>query len=78
MVQLHDNDTGALVGTITDDQLQFLLDQLEEESQEDTDYYIDEATLDLLDEGGADPKLMAVLRKALGSRTEMEIRWTRP
>ncbi|MGH8770331.1 MAG: hypothetical protein ACREV2_04005 [Burkholderiales bacterium] len=77
MVQLYDKDTGAAVGTITEAQLQFLIDQLEEESREDTDYYLNRATLDILEEAGADRALMLVLHQALGDREEMEIRWSR-
>ena len=77
MVQLHDNDTGAPLGAITDEQLQFLVDQLVEESDQDTDYYLDRRTLDMLEGKGADPELMGLLRRALGDRSEMEIRWTK-
>ena len=77
MVQLYDKDTGAELGTITEEQLQFLIDQLEEESPEDVDYYINETTLDMFEEQGADSALIALLRQALGTREDMEIRWTR-
>ena len=77
MIELQDKDTGAPIGTISETQLQFLIDQLEEESVEDQDYYINEATLDLFEERGADPALVSLLRKALGGRSEMEIRWSR-
>jgi hypothetical protein len=50
MIQLYEKETGVFVGTITEAQLQFLIDQLEEESADDTDYYIDHATLDLFEE----------------------------
>jgi hypothetical protein len=40
MIQLHAKETGVFLGTITDAQLQFLIDQLEEESTDDTDYYL--------------------------------------
>jgi processive 1,2-diacylglycerol beta-glucosyltransferase len=33
--------------------------------------------VDGFEEEGADPALVALLRKALGEREEMEIRWTR-
>src|SRR5947199_9505876 len=49
MMQLHAKETGVFVGTITDAQLQFLIDQLEEESTDDTDYYIDHTKLDLFE-----------------------------
>ena len=77
MIQLYDKETGASLGTITEEQLQFLVDELEEESSEDQDYYINEPTLDAFEEAGADPALVALLRKALGEREEMEIRWAR-
>ena len=77
MVTLVDKETGAAVGEITDAQLQFLIDHLEEEFAEDVDYYINVATLELLEEQGSDPGLMAVLRQAMGTRDEMEIRWSR-
>ena len=77
MIQLNDKDTGAFIGTITEDNLQFLTDQLEEESDEDQDYYINEATLDIFEEGEADKALVSLLRGALSGRTEMEIRWSR-
>jgi len=77
MVQLYDKQTGAEVGTLTDDQFQYLVDQLEEESSDDDDYYLNRTTVDLLESGGADPELVQVLRNALGDREEMDIRWTR-
>ena len=77
MIQLHDKDTGAWIGTISEDNLQFLVDQLEEESGDDQDYYINEATLDVFEESGADKALVSLLRGALNGRTEMEVRWSR-
>lgn len=77
MIQLHDAESGAPIGPITDAQLQFLVDRLEEESPDDRDYYINQATVDGFEEEDADPALVALLRKALGERDEMEIRWTR-
>lgn len=78
MIQLKDKDTGRLIGSITEVQLQFLMDQLEEEAEEDTDYYINHDTLDVFEEKGIDPQLLTLLRKALGDREEMEIEWVRP
>jgi processive 1,2-diacylglycerol beta-glucosyltransferase len=75
MVKLYDSDSGKLIGTITQADLRFLRDQLEEETLEDQDYYIDPATLVWFEEQDADPGLVALLRKALGDREGMEIRW---
>lgn len=77
MIQLHDKESGARIGTITEAQLQFLVDQLEEETRDDQDYYINTTTLDLFEERGADQTLVALLRQALAGRDEMEIRWSR-
>ena len=77
MIQIHDKDSGARIGTLTEEQLQFLIGQLEEESGEDQDYYINETTVDLFEENGADKALITLLREALNGRTEMEIRWSR-
>jgi hypothetical protein len=77
MIKLYDKDTRVFLGTITEVQLQFLIDQLEEESTEDTDYYINQATLDLFEEIGADADLLALLRQALGTREDLEIQWVR-
>jgi len=76
MIQLHDKDTGTWIGTITEDNLQYLIGQLEEESREDKDYYINETTLDIFEERGADKALITLLRGALNGRTGMEIRWS--
>ena len=77
MIELFDNDTNASLGTISDAQLQFLIDQMEEESVDDTDYYVSRDTLDVFEEEGADPALVALLRAALGGRDDMDIRWVR-
>ena len=77
MIRLHDKDTGALVGTISEDNLQFMIDELEEESRHDHDYYINEVTVDAFEEAGADKALVDLLRRALAGRTEMELRWSR-
>jgi hypothetical protein len=77
MIQLHEKETGVFLGTITDAQLQFLIDQLEEESPDDRDYYIDHATLDLLEAVGAEADLLGLLRQALGTRAGIEIVWSR-
>lgn len=77
MVRLYQSESGELIGTITTAQLQYLVDQLEEESLEDRDYYIDRNTLDWFDEHGVDPDLEALLRGALGDREGMDVRWTK-
>jgi hypothetical protein len=77
MITLHDKETGAFIGEVTEEELQFLLDELEEERPEDRDYYLNRDELDVLEEEGADGALITMLRKALGNRDEMEIQWSR-
>ena len=77
MIQLRDKETGASLGDITEEQLQFLTDHLVEESEEDTDYYLNRATLDMLREKGLDASLLKLLEEALGGREELEIEWSR-
>ncbi len=54
-----------IVGTITEGQLDFLMENLEEEFEEDEEYFLDSGTVDYLKEQGADGKLVAILEKAL-------------
>jgi hypothetical protein len=77
MVRLFDSETGRVIGEIADAQLQFLVDQLEEESSDDRDYYVNADTIDLLEQDGADPALVKLLRDALGTREGMDVRWER-
>jgi processive 1,2-diacylglycerol beta-glucosyltransferase len=74
---LIDNESGKAIGTISEAQLKALVDQLEEEDTGDQDYYIDGATLDWFEDESVDPALTALLRKAMGSREGMEIRWAK-
>jgi hypothetical protein len=68
-------DTGDDIGQISDEQLKFLVEQLEEEHDDDTDYFIDRDTLELLSDNGADPELLAMLEKAIGDDESMDIAW---
>lgn len=77
MVRLFDSETGAALGTISEAQLQFLEDHLEEESSDDRDYYFNGTTVDVIEQDGGDPELVGLLRRALGDREGVEIRWQR-
>ena len=77
MIRLHDAERNTLIGTITEDQLQFLVDELEEESAEDRDYYLSADTIDMLEEDGADSQLVSLLRGALAGREGFDVRWSR-
>lgn len=72
MVQLFDNDVDVALGTISEEQLQYLQGKLDKAPAT-----IDQETLGMFERDGADPALLTLLRGALGTREEMEIRWHR-
>lgn len=76
MVKLYNAGTNEALGDITDEQLQFLVDQFEEEWEGDQDYYINGDTLDMLREAGADAGLLALLERAIAGGGEADIRWS--
>ena len=77
MIDPYDNATNILIGSITEADLKVLTDAFEEESEDDQDYYIDQATIDMVGDGRATEHLMGLLRKALGTSDGVEIRWAR-
>ncbi len=54
------------LGMLTGTQLEFLLDNLDEEFEEDEEYLLYPDTVDYLKGQGADQDLIALLEKALG------------
>ncbi|HEX2444533.1 MAG TPA: hypothetical protein VHJ77_11360 [Vicinamibacterales bacterium] len=77
MIDLYNAQTNELIGSITEADLQVLIDALEEESSEDKDYYIDAATIDVVGDGRATDHLLGLLRRALGSSDGVDIKWQR-
>jgi len=77
MIQLRDKDSGSVLGSVSEDDLQFLIDNLEEESDDDVDYYLNRSTLEIFKEKGASSELLSILENALGDREDMEIEWSR-
>ena len=63
------------VGEISEDQLDFLIDNLEEEWSNDRDYFLNRAMIDMLATRGADAALLQLLREAIGDKEEVEILW---
>ena len=76
MVTLYNEETGATLGEISEEQLEFLEDQLVEEGAEDPDYFINLDTVDMLAQRGADADLIALLRRAIGTTEGVEITWS--
>jgi hypothetical protein len=77
MIDLYNDATNQLLGSITDADLKVLTDALEEESSEDQDYYIDRATIDVIGDGRATEHLLKILRDAVGDGDGIDIRWER-
>jgi processive 1,2-diacylglycerol beta-glucosyltransferase len=75
MINLREKGTNKPLGSITEAQLQFLIDQLEEESLEDQDYSVTPLLLEVFESEGADPALISLLKAALGEKEEIEIIW---
>ncbi len=76
MPSLYNKDTGALIGRISAEQLEDLIDFLVEESAEDRDFYIDQNTLEFLAEQGADEDLIALIAPHVPAGEEgIEIEW---
>jgi hypothetical protein len=76
-ISAYDKDTGKFLATLTEQELQCLIDNLEEETTSDQDYYIDLEVIDVLEEAGASSSLLSLLKNALGDREGFEIRWER-
>jgi hypothetical protein len=53
------------LGTLTEKQLDCLMENFEEEFEEDEEYFLCADTIDFLKEQGADRDLLAILEKAL-------------
>jgi len=77
MITLRDKATGTTIGTLTEEALAALVGSLEEESRTDQDYYINSATIDLLEADGAPVSLTDMLRQAMTGRDGMDIEWAR-
>ena len=75
--KLYIKGSGKLVGEISEEQLQELIDLLEEESDDDRDYYVDQDILEFLEEEGADKQLLELIRPHVGPGEEggVEIEW---
>jgi hypothetical protein len=66
---------GAVLGQVSEADLQILVDQFEEESSTDRDYYVCEPTIGILEEAGASPDFVAMLRRATAGTDGIDIVW---
>ena len=74
-IRIIDKHSGANLGEIGEDDLKLMVDQFEEESSRDRDYFIDATTLGILEEAGASPRLLGLLREVVGTSDGVDIRW---
>jgi hypothetical protein len=77
MITLNEKLSGSYIGSITEAQLQFLIDELEEEHSKDQDYYLHRSQIEIFKESGADVQLVGLLEVAMGEADELEIVWSR-
>jgi hypothetical protein len=77
MIKIFNKETNEFIGRITETDLEFLSEQLEEESIHDRDYYILRETLEQFPQLGASARLMDVLKGGLRDGPSIEIRWER-
>jgi len=74
MIRVYDNDDDMEIGRITEAQLDFLQEQLIEETLDANTYAVSPATVDSLEMNGADSEVIEMLRKAIGARSSIEMR----
>jgi hypothetical protein len=77
MIKLFDAETNTELGEISEVQLEFLRSQMEEESENDQEYYLHSSLLNAWKEQGADAGLLELLSKALAGKEELNFRWSR-
>jgi hypothetical protein len=76
-IRLYNKDSGKLIGELSESQLEELVDLLEEESDDDRDYYIDSEVLTYMEEEGASKALLDLIRPLVGPGEEdgVEVEW---
>lgn len=77
MIKVYNKATNEFLGRISEADLAFLAEQLEEESVHDNDYYIRKETFEKFSSGGASPQLTEVLQGGFRTGEAIEIRWER-
>ena len=77
MIKIFNKATNEPLGRISEDELKFLAEHLEEESVHDTDYYIRKETVEGFASQGASSHLLDLLRGGLRGEDAIEIRWER-
>jgi hypothetical protein len=73
MIALFRKSDNLYLGDISEAELQFLADNLEEESLTDTDYNLTRMTLVYLRENGLSSHLAQLIETAMGDQDEVDI-----
>jgi hypothetical protein len=74
-VRLYETEQETMLMELSPAQLAGLQAALEEEFEEDHDYYLTPDTLDYMAENGVDAALVERLRAALGDREGFDVFW---
>jgi hypothetical protein len=77
VIKLYNKDNKSFIGAITEEDLKLLESILVEESDSDTDYFINPDTVGLIEDSKASPELVTLLRSAIGQTDGIEISWKR-
>jgi processive 1,2-diacylglycerol beta-glucosyltransferase len=75
VIRLYDNDNESEIGQLSEAQLDFLQEQLVEDAIDSYTFDLSQASLDSLEMNGGEADLVAMLRKAIGTRNSMEVRY---
>ena len=75
MPRLILKDGDRYLGAISDADVKVLIDELEEEDIADTDYFIDNSTVSILEGAGASKGLVDMLLAAIGDSEGVDVRW---
>jgi hypothetical protein len=75
MARLFLKDNNRLLGPISVAELKVLIGALEETEIEDDDYFVDGATVSIIEAAGASKGLVDMLLAAIGDSDGIDIRW---
>ena len=75
MIRLVNRGTGDVLGTIQEADLEVMRKALEEEGEDDRDYYVVEETIGMLAEQGLSSDVQSLLRNALSKDGDLEVGW---
>lgn len=75
MPRLLLKDSDRVLGNISDADVKVLIAELEEEDMADDDYFVDSATVSILEAAGASSALVDMLLAAIGDSDGIDIRW---